>query len=153
MHLDVMMEKTSCWYKEWKEKNEPTFTMCCSSTLIYFNWNFVLKLLLPWKSLVIMCSCRWCDIFGSAMILKVPLVHWGGFQIFLWVFIWISSCFFILMIPLVINVFLMHVWLFWSSFDPDTGASWCDQCSHGENGDSHLRSVFLLASCSFGLAG
>jgi hypothetical protein len=37
-------------------------------------------------------------------------------------------------------------------FNLVAGASRCDQCSHGQNGDSQFRFIFLLASCACGLA-
>lgn len=33
------------------------------------------------------------------------------------------------------------------------GTSRLDQFSHGKNGDSHFRSIFVFASCAFGLTG
>lgn len=33
-------------------------------------------------------------------------------------------------------------------FNLVAGASGCDQCSHGQNGDSQFRFIFLLASCA-----
>lgn len=34
-----------------------------------------------------------------------------------------------------------------------SGSSRCGECSYGKNGFSHIRSLFLLATCPFGITG
>ena len=49
--------------------------------------------------------------------------------------------------------FIQCILCFYHTLTTDAGASRCGQCSHGENGNSHIRSIFLFAACAHELIG